>query len=215
MTTPSDNTSESPSRSLQLYSSCELPTEFGVFHVDVFRADDEQEHMLVHMGELAADDEPLFVRIHSECFTGEVLGSLKCDCNSQLQAAMREIGVRGRGAVAYLRQEGRGIGLGNKILAYAEQQKGANTIEANERIGFAADLREYSLVAVMLERKAVRRVILNTNNPKKVSALQRDGIEVTEVVPSTSRPNPHNVNYLRTKYEGLGHNGLKSVVQDA
>jgi GTP cyclohydrolase II len=213
MTAPAGNTREDHPRQLRLYSSCELPTEFGLFRIAVYHAEEEREHLLVHKGELT-QDEPLFVRIHSECYTGEVLGSLKCDCRSQLHSAMKEIDVRGRGAIVYLRQEGRGIGLGNKIRAYAEQEKGANTIEANERIGFPADMRDYSLAAMMLELNSIRRVIINTNNPEKVAALQRAGIQVTEVIPSTSQPNPHNVDYLRTKYEGLGHSGLKSVVHD-
>ena len=203
----------SPDESLvERFSSCALPTEFGVFQVVVYRCAGDHEHMLIHVGELAGGSPP-FVRIHSECYTGEVLGSLKCDCRDQLQNAMREIQARGRGAILYLRQEGRGIGLGNKILAYAEQDKGADTIEANEILGFPVDLREYSVAAAILKAHGVRSVRLNTNNPEKVAALQREQIHIAEVVPSVSHANPHNEGYLRTKYEGLGHKGLEPAVR--
>ncbi|MCA8956373.1 MAG: GTP cyclohydrolase II [Planctomycetes bacterium] len=198
---------------LSHFASCTLPTEFGEFAVDVFRDADGTEHMLVARGKLSAP-EPLFVRIHSECYTGEVLGSLKCDCRSQLQNAQREIDRLGRGAVVYLRQEGRGIGLGNKIRAYAEQEKGADTVRANEILGFPADLRDFGLAAEMLIWAKVERVRLNTNNPEKVAALVGRGIEVVEVVPSVSQPNQHNLHYLRTKLQTLGHSGLRVALDD-
>lgn len=196
-----------------LYSACELPTEFGNFEVKVYRTADDSEHMLILMGDLIEAAEP-FVRVHSECYTGEVLGSLKCDCRSQLQTAMRDIAARGCGAIAYLRQEGRGIGLGNKIRAYAEQAKGANTIEANEILGFPVDMRDYSIAARMLLLNGISRVVLNTNNPEKVAALQRAGIEIAEIHPSVHRPNPHNLHYLQTKHDALGHRGLRDAIDD-
>ncbi len=189
----------------QQYSSCRLPTKRGEFEVGVYHlGDGAREALLISRGALDAD-EPLLVRIHSECFTAEVLHSLKCDCDAQLQLALDCIDERGRGAVVYLRQEGRGIGLGNKIAAYAQQATGADTVDANLRLGLPVDLRQFSDAAAILVERGVRRVELNTNNPDKVAALVAGGIEVTGVLPSHTVPAPEAVAYLETKARRLGH----------
>jgi GTP cyclohydrolase II len=191
------------------YARCELPTLYGCFDVRVFRHDGSpDESVVIAMGGDFLPDETVFVRLHSECFTGEVLGSLKCDCQGQLDLALRRIAELGRGLVIYLRQEGRGIGLGNKIRAYAEQAKGANTIEANHILGFPADLRDFRVAAPILVSLGIQRIALNTNNPQKIDAFRERGIEVVEVVPSLTEPNEHNLAYLRTKAEELGHVSL-------
>ncbi len=194
---------------VRLYSHCDLPTAHGVFRVDVYRAESEGESLLISMGDLSHGPPP-FVRVHSECFTGEVLHSLKCDCREQLLMAMQIIGERRRGAIVYLRQEGRGIGLGNKILAYAEQAKGADTVEANHILGFPTDLRDFSTAAAILKEKQAMRIELNTNNPDKIESLKAHGIIIERVRASTSETNPHNVDYLKTKFQSLGHLGLAS-----
>jgi GTP cyclohydrolase II len=191
------------------YARCELPTLYGCFDVRVFRhPGSPNESIVISMGRDFQTSETVFVRLHSECFTGEVLGSLKCDCQGQLDLALRRIAELGRGVVLYLRQEGRGIGLGNKIRAYAEQAKGANTIEANHILGFAADLRDFRVAAPILTSLGIQRIALNTNNPQKIDALRKRGIEVVEVVPSLTEPNEHNEAYLRTKAQELGHVAL-------
>lgn len=191
------------------YARCELPTLYGRFDVRVFRHQGSpNESIVIAMGRDFRPDETVFVRLHSECFTGEVLGSLKCDCQGQLDLALRRIAELGRGVVVYLRQEGRGIGLGNKIRAYAEQAKGANTIEANHILGFPSDLRDFRVAAPILTSMGIQRIALNTNNPQKIDAIRNYGIEVVEVVPSLTEPNEHNQDYLRTKAEELGHVSL-------
>ena len=164
----------------------------------------DKEHVVLTMGDLGSDA-PLLTRIHSECLTGDALFSLRCDCGAQLQAAMHRIAIEGRGAIFYLRQEGRGIGLINKIRAYHLQDKGADTVEANEKLGFGADMRDYSILRPMFKHFGIRRVKLMTNNPRKVSALESLGIEVTERLPHASGRNPHNQHYLDTKKGKLGH----------
>ena len=196
------------------YSRCELPTGLGTFDVRVYRQADGEEAILIRMGDLDTPEAP-FVRVHSECFTGEILHSLKCDCKMQLDIALRTIAERGHGAVVYLRQEGRGIGLGNKIRAYAEQAKGADTVEANERLGFPADMRDFRTAAAILRQNGVHRVQLNTNNPNKVTSLEANGIAVEKVIPSATDPNPHNLEYLLTKYHLLGHDGLEHALHGA
>ncbi|MEM7199464.1 MAG: GTP cyclohydrolase II RibA [Planctomycetota bacterium] len=195
---------------IAMHSECDLPTEFGTFAVRVYTVDDEEHAVLVRMGDLAGD--AVFTRVHSECFTGEVLASLKCDCDAQLRHALRMISERGRGAVVYLRQEGRGIGLGNKIRAYAEQAKGADTVEANRLVGFPNDLRDFSAAAHILRVNGVERVTLHTNNPFKVRALRQGGVAVEQVLPSVMPSNPHNESYLRVKYATLGHLGLRDAL---
>lgn len=185
--------------------SSKLPTSLGMFEMHGFEDDaGEKEHVVLSMGDVATD-EPVLVRLHSECLTGDALFSLRCDCGAQLQAALHRIAIEGRGAVFYLRQEGRGIGLVNKIRAYHLQDKGADTVEANEQLGFGADMRDYSILKPMFEKMGIKRVRLMTNNPRKVKALEDIGIEVVERLPHETGRNPHNVNYLDTKKGKLGH----------
>ena len=189
---------------VSLYSEAEVPTSFGSFLISVYRDNRSSDETVLISKNLGAQQTP-FVRLHSECFTGEVFGSLKCDCRDQLYAALEAIQTAGCGAVVYLRQEGRGIGLGNKIKAYALQNNGADTIEANHRLGFATDLRDFSIAAAILKDKKISSVALNTNNPEKVKSLESCGIEVAEVKPSLSSVNEHNRDYLKTKYKTMGH----------
>jgi GTP cyclohydrolase II len=192
---------------LSRYAQATLPTRHGTFEVIVFRRGAGGEEMLAIAQGLeagAGDGEPLFVRVHSECYTGEVLGSLKCDCADQLAQALDTIAARGRGVVIYLRQEGRGIGLGNKIRAYALQAVGADTVEANHMLGFATDLRNFSVAAEILIELGVRRVELHTNNPEKVRALEEHGLAVTRLA-AHGRVNHHNRDYLEIKQRVLGH----------
>jgi len=185
--------------------SSRLPTEFGTFTMHGFEdAAANKEHLVLTMGDTHGE-EPLLTRVHSECLTGDSLFSLRCDCGSQLQAALRAIAERGRGALFYLRQEGRGIGLLNKVKAYHLQDLGADTVEANERLGFGADMRDYSILGPMFSHLGISRVQLMTNNPRKVAALEELGIEVVERLPLETGANPHNEKYLRTKGAKLGH----------
>jgi len=190
---------------LRFIESSILPTRWGRFDIhgfeDPFKG---KEHIAITMGDCALD-EPLLIRIHSECLTGDALGSLRCDCGEQLQRAMRTIAEKGRGAILYLRQEGRGIGLVNKIRAYNLQDQGADTVEANERLGFGADMRDYSICAPMLEHLGASSVRLMTNNPRKIKALKELGINVVDRVPIETDSNPHNATYLSTKAGKLGH----------
>ena len=186
-------------------ASASLPTEFGQFtvhgYVDEVRGD---EHVALTMGDVASG-EPVLVRMHSECLTGDALHSLRCDCGFQRDAALRAIAAEGRGVLVYLRQEGRGIGLLNKLKAYALQDAGADTVEANERLGFSPDLRDYGVGAQVLVDLGVKRLRLLTNNPRKIAALRGFGLEVVERVPLRVGENAHNQRYLRTKAEKLGH----------
>jgi len=189
---------------LELYAEAPLPTERATFRSVVFR--DRRtgaEHVALVLGDLSAGVPP--VRVHSECLTSEVFGSLKCDCRAQLDRALDHIAARDRGAVVYLRQEGRGIGLGNKIRAYALQAEGFDTYQANQALGFPDDLRNYDVAAEMLRMLGVRTVDLITNNPLKVAGLEEAGIRVRQRVPLPSPANPHNVNYLRVKRDRTGH----------
>lgn len=164
----------------------------------------DKEHVVLSMGDLSTD-EPVLARIHSECLTGDALFSLRCDCGAQLQAAMHRIALVGRGAIFYLRQEGRGIGLLNKIKAYHLQDKGADTVEANEQLGFGADMRDYSILKPMMQALGIKQVNLMTNNPRKIAALRELGIQVLERIPHETGRNPHNQRYLETKQGKLGH----------
>lgn len=163
-----------------------------------------KEHVALTFGSLSSD-EPVLGRIHSECLTGDALFSLRCDCGFQLQTAMQNIAETGSGFILYLRQEGRGIGLLNKIRAYELQDKGANTVEANEQLGFPADMRKYDMIQPMLEKIGVKHVRLMTNNPRKVKAMKEIGIEVVERVPLQVGKNRYNEAYLKTKSTELGH----------
>lgn len=163
-----------------------------------------KEHLALTLGDLD-NPEAVLARIHSECLTGDALFSLRCDCGFQLQEALKRIATEGRGALFYLRQEGRGIGLLNKIRAYHLQDAGADTVEANEQLGFAADMRDYSMLPSMLEHLGIKSVRLMTNNPRKVNAFTEYGIKVDERLPLTTGLNPHNADYLDTKASKLGH----------
>jgi GTP cyclohydrolase II/3,4-dihydroxy 2-butanone 4-phosphate synthase/GTP cyclohydrolase II len=194
-----------PPLELELYAEAELPTRHGPVRAVVFREHGSgKEHVAAVKGEVRGR-EGVLTRIHSECLTGEILGSLKCDCRDQLEHALEMIGRAERGVLLYLRQEGRGIGLGNKIRAYALQAQGADTYEANRSLGFADDLRRYDVAAAMLKQLGIRSVDLITNNPLKVSGLENEGVPVHLRVPSTGAVNPHNAGYLKTKRERTGH----------
>lgn len=183
-----------------------LPTAWGEFVIHGFEEPDTgREHVALVMGEFN-DDAPVLTRVHSECLTGDALYSRRCDCGPQLEAAMRRIGEAGRGVIVYLRQEGRGIGLLNKIRAYGVQDlEGADTVEANEALGFAADDRDYTVAADMLRSLGVSRVRLLTNNPQKIAGLTGAGIEIVERLPLLAGRNPHNHAYLETKAAKFGH----------
>ncbi len=186
-------------------ASSRLPTQWGIFDMHGFSdAQANKEHLVLTLGDVA-DGEPVLARIHSECLTGDALFSLRCDCGSQLQAALKRIADEGRGALLYLRQEGRGIGLLNKIKAYRLQDEGADTVEANEQLGFGADMRDYSILGPMLEHLGIGSVRLMTNNPHKVAALEEIGVEVVERLALNTGSNPHNEKYLQTKAGKLGH----------
>ncbi|PVZ11481.1 MULTISPECIES: GTP cyclohydrolase II [unclassified Pseudomonas] len=186
-------------------AACQLPTPFATFTMHGFREEQSgREHVALTLGDIA-DGAPVLGRLHSECLTGDALFSQRCDCGSQLEAALQAIAHEGRGVLLYLRQEGRGIGLLNKIRAYELQDGGADTVEANERLGFAADQRDYRIVQPMLEHLGVKAMRLMTNNPRKVQALADLGVAVAERVPLHTGHNPHNKYYLATKAVKLGH----------
>ncbi len=182
-----------------------LPTEFGDFQLHLYENKvDRKEHIALTKGDVA-NGEPVLVRVHSECFTGDTLGSLRCDCQDQLHAAMMMVEAEGRGVVVYMRQEGRGIGLANKLRAYKLQEEGKDTVEANEALGFKADLRDYGLGAQLLADLGVSKMRLMTNNPKKVVGLSSYGLEIVERVPLEIPSNNRNAHYLETKRVKLGH----------
>jgi len=191
------------------YANAPIPTEHGPVELVVFREivdgqpDPHREHVAVVVGTPGATR--VLARVHSECITSEVFGSLKCDCRDQLDAAVAAMHEQGAGVLLYLRQEGRGIGLGNKIRAYALQAEGADTIEANHQLGFETDLRTYDVAAGMLHDLGIQSVRLMTNNPEKVQGLEDFGIEVVERVPIQLDANPHSAAYLETKRAALGH----------
>ena len=190
---------------IELYSEAPLPTRHGPLRAMVFREKGTgKEHVVAVKGDLRGQ-EGVPVRVHSECLTGEILGSLKCDCREQLEHALDLIGRSERGALIYLRQEGRGIGLGNKIRAYALQARGADTYEANRALGFVDDLRRYDVAARMLEYLGPQSIDLITNNPLKIKGLEAEGVRVRRRIPSLAASNPHNVGYLKTKRERSGH----------
>jgi len=191
-------------RLVERFSEAPLPTDRGPFQVVVFRERATgMEHVAMVCGEVWGAAVP--ARVHSECLTSEVLGSLKCDCRAQLDRALDHIGARGRGVLVYLRQEGRGIGLGNKIRAYALQASGHDTYEANRLLGFPDDLRRYDVAADILRQLGVTSVDLITNNPLKIAQLVEAGMPVRRRIALPSPANPHSVDYLRVKRERTGH----------
>ena len=191
--------------SITLVAKSKLPTPWGIFTLVGFQETGTgKDHAALVMGDIA-DGEPVLGRIHSECLTGDALFSLRCDCGFQLQAAMEKIAKAGRGVLLYVRQEGRGIGLLNKIRAYHLQDQGADTVEANVALGFAADMRDYTICADMLKALEVKSLRLMTNNPRKMKAMESFGIPVAERVPLQEGRNPHNEFYLSTKANKLDH----------
>ena len=181
-----------------------LPTAHGDFRIRVFHDENDLDHVALTLGDMSGPD-PVLVRVHSECLTGDVLGSLRCDCGPQLDAALKAISERGWGALLYLRQEGRGIGLHAKIQAYRLQDGGADTLDANLKLGLPADARDYAIAAQMLQAIGVEKVALLTNNPDKVSQLEGYGISIAERVSLIVGIGDENVGYLRTKGERMGH----------
>ena len=182
-----------------------LPTKYGDFEIYLYKSEtDNKEHVALVKGKISPDA-PTLVRVHSECLTGDLFGSLRCDCNEQLVAALRMVEKSGSGVVLYMRLEGRGIGLVNKLKAYKLQDEGLDTVEANEKLGFRADLRDYGIGAQILRDLGVRKLRLLTNNPKKIVGLQGYGLEVVERIPLEMDPNDFNLRYLRTKRDKLGH----------
>ncbi|MBC7877516.1 MAG: GTP cyclohydrolase II [Anaerolineales bacterium] len=190
---------------VKIEAIAELPTRFGDFHIVAFSNKfDDKEHVAILKGEVFEADD-IQVRLHSECLTGDVMGSLRCDCRDQLEAALKTIGQLDKGIVLYLRQEGRGIGLTNKIRAYSLQDQGLDTVEANLALGFRDDERDYAIAAHMLQSLKVQSIRLMTNNPKKLDQLTQYGVKINGRVPHFLPSNEHNRSYLETKVAKSGH----------
>ncbi|MBN1673322.1 MAG: bifunctional 3,4-dihydroxy-2-butanone-4-phosphate synthase/GTP cyclohydrolase II [Kiritimatiellae bacterium] len=190
---------------IELVRQIDLPTEYGMYKLRLYRCTVSLEHhVALVMGDLNGE-EAVLVRVHSQCLTGDVFGSLRCDCGAQMRKAMERIGEEGRGVLLYMGQEGRGIGLPHKLHAYELQDKGLDTVEANEKLGFAADLRDYGIGAQILSELGLKRIRLMTNNPKKVIGLEGYGLEIVERVPLVLPSTEHNRKYLETKREKMGH----------
>lgn len=191
---------------IEFVATSRLPTAHGEFKITVFQDPKTgEEHVALSKGLEEASDEPVVVRVHSECLTGDAFASLKCDCGPQLQATQKLINDIGRGVILYLRQEGRGIGLTNKIRAYALQDQGHDTVDANLMLNLPADARQYDMCSIMLNHLNVKAVKLVTNNPLKIKALEEQGILVVGRVPLTVGLNPFNEEYLKTKHERMAH----------
>lgn len=189
-------------------ASSKLRTAYGIFDIIVYLSPaDKREHVALLFGKVTS---PMLTRIHSQCLTGDTLGSLMCDCGEQLQMSLKMIRKNGSGVLLYLNQEGRGIGLTNKIKAYAHQARGLDTVEANHALGFAPDLRDYRIAADMLRDLGIREISFLTNNPGKIKALKVNGIKVIKRIPLETAPTAHNHRYLKTKKKKLGHK-LRSV----
>jgi len=182
-----------------------LPTDYGDFELHLYRSRLDGQHHLALVCGTVAGQQSVLVRVHSECLTGDVFCSRRCDCGAQLHQAMRQVAAEGRGVIVYMRQEGRGIGLAPKIKAYRLQEQGLDTVEANQRLGYGMDLREYGLGAQILADLGLKTIRLLTNNPKKIIGLQGYGLEILEQVPIKIQPNQHNLKYLKTKREKMGH----------
>ncbi|MDD5082174.1 MAG: bifunctional 3,4-dihydroxy-2-butanone-4-phosphate synthase/GTP cyclohydrolase II [Dehalococcoidales bacterium] len=190
---------------IQRVAEAKLPTKYGQFTAIAYKSDiDSDEHLALVMGDLSSE-EPVLVRVHSECITGDVFGSLRCDCGEQVALALQSIAREGRGVLLYMRQEGRGIGFHKKICAYALQDKGLDTVEANLALGLPADLRDYGIGAQILVDLGLHNIRLLTNNPKKVVGLEGYGLTVVETIPIITVPNPYNRHYLETKRKKMGH----------
>lgn len=201
------SSNSAPRYNVELVAEADFPTRYGSFRVCGFRATggaSAQEIVVVRKGDLGGDSPPL-LRIHSQCLTGEVFGSLRCDCGPQLSMSLSKIEASGSGLLIYDPQEGRGIGLLNKLMAYRLQDEGADTVEANQKLGFGADEREYGLAVAVLRHFGIESVRMLSNNPAKVEALEREGIRVVELVPCAPEASEHAVSYLRTKRDRLGH----------
>jgi len=192
-------------RLIERVAEAKLPTKYGEFVVIAYRSRvDPDEHVALVKGDISGD-EPVLVRVHSECLTGDVFGSLRCDCGGQITLAMEKIAAEGRGVFLYMRQEGRGIGFHNKLRAYALQDQGLDTVEANLALGFDADLRDYGIGAQILADLGLHNIKLLTNNPKKVIGLESYGLHIVEIVDLRTSPTPYNLEYLKTKQKKLGH----------
>lgn len=187
------------------FATANLPTKYGQFKIVAFTNNlDGKDHVAVIKGDIKGESGVL-CRIHSECLTGDVFGSLKCDCGPQLEAALEQLEEEGQGIILYMRQEGRGIGLANKIKAYSLQDQGMDTVEANNHLGFDDDMRDYSIATEMLRYLAPESIVLMTNNPRKLEALRKSGVQIDERQPLKIEPNPFNDRYLRTKKNKSGH----------
>ena len=190
---------------VELFATAELPSQYGQFEIVAFTNNrDGKEHVAIINGDVRNSSKVL-TRIHSECLTGDVFGSLKCDCGAQLDLALQEIAETDAGLVLYMRQEGRGIGLANKVKAYSLQDGGLDTVEANLHLGFDDDLRDYDISAEMIKLLGIESIILMTNNPSKVDGLTESGVIIDERRPIKTTPTPHNFNYLETKRLKSGH----------